>query len=71
MQREKLYNLQSKAYFNCVVFVFKKRKILCEQFLSLQKKSFFLHERGTLFLILSFITQYALVKKQNIPIDAA
>jgi hypothetical protein len=26
MQREKLYNLHSKAYFNCAVFVFKENK---------------------------------------------
>jgi len=33
MQREKLYNLHSKAYCNC----FKKRKILCDQFLQCSK----------------------------------
>ncbi len=30
MQREKLYNLHSKAYFNCVIFVFKESKTLCD-----------------------------------------
>ncbi len=32
MQREKLYNLESKAYLNCVLFVFKQSTILCEHF---------------------------------------
>src|ERR1700722_16012200 len=26
MQREKLYNLQTKVYFNCILFVFKKKQ---------------------------------------------
>ena len=26
MQREKLYNLQTKVYFNCILFVFKKEQ---------------------------------------------
>ncbi len=29
MQREKLYNLQTKVYFNCILFVFKKKAKLC------------------------------------------
>jgi hypothetical protein len=37
MQRETLYNLHRKTYFNCVLFLFKKSKILWDQFLRLQK----------------------------------
>ncbi len=37
MQREKLYNLHRKTYFNYVLFVFKKSKILCDQFSQPQK----------------------------------
>ena len=32
MQREKLYNLHKKAYFNSIVFGSKKRKTLCNHF---------------------------------------
>ncbi len=32
MQHEKLYNLQTKVYFNCIHFLFKKSKTLCDQF---------------------------------------
>ena len=32
MQREKLYKLKRKVYSDCVLFVFKQSKILCEQF---------------------------------------
>ncbi len=35
MQREKLYNLYRKTYFNCVLFVSKNRKTVCDQFLRL------------------------------------
>jgi hypothetical protein len=35
MQREKLYNPQSKANFGCVIFVFKKSEIVSDQFLPL------------------------------------
>ncbi len=37
MQREKLYNLQCKAFLNCAFFVVKKSKILKGLFLSLRK----------------------------------
>ncbi len=37
MQREKVYNLKSNAYFNCLLFVFKTSKILSDQFSSVQK----------------------------------
>ena len=37
MQREKLYNLHREAYSNCVRFVFKKSKTVCDQLLRLQK----------------------------------
>jgi hypothetical protein len=44
MQREKLYNLQSKAYFNCILFVSKKTKLCATSFRRCEK-SFFLHKR--------------------------
>ena len=50
MQREKLYNLQSKAYFNCILFVSKKAKLYVIN-VRRCKKSFFLHEQGILFVI--------------------
>ncbi len=37
MQREKLYNLHRKTYFNYVLFVFKKSKTVYDQFLRLRK----------------------------------
>ena len=37
MPREMFYNLYRKAYFNCVSFVLKKSKILCDQFLQPQQ----------------------------------
>ncbi len=37
MQREKLYNLNRETYSNCVRFVFKKSKTVCDQLLRLQK----------------------------------
>jgi hypothetical protein len=30
MQRETLYNLHNKSYFNCVIFVFEESKTLCD-----------------------------------------
>jgi hypothetical protein len=35
MQRENFYNPQSKAYFGWVISVFKKSKIVSDQFLPL------------------------------------
>src|ERR1700722_11574361 len=55
MQREKFYNPQSKAYFNCILFVFKNSKILCDQFSSLRKNPFFsTRTRNCFFLSSSF-----------------
>ncbi len=73
MQREKFYNLQSKAYFNYVGFVFKKSKILCLQFSYLCKHQFFSTQmRSSFSPIFSFwhLTN-SLLKKQIIPKDAA
>ena len=50
MQREKLKNLPSKAYFNCILFVSKKAKLYVIN-VRRCKKSFFLHEQGILFVI--------------------
>ena len=60
MQREKLYYLQSKAYFNSILFIFKKSKTLSP----LQKNHFFLHKREISFFSFHlFIIQY--VSLQN------
>ena len=49
MQREKLYNLQRTAYFNCLFFLFKKSKILYDQFSTLRKNRVFRHKTRILF----------------------
>ncbi len=54
MQREKLCNPQRKAYFGCVIFAFKKSKIVSDQFLPLWKDHFFLHEGAIPFFLISF-----------------
>ena len=57
MQREKLYNLHSKAYFNCIIFVFEESKTLYDSFSRLGKDLFFLHEcECSFFLFHLFIT---------------
>jgi hypothetical protein len=52
MQREKLYNLQSKAHFNYLLLVSKKSKILCNQFLLPRKTYFFSIWREISFFLL-------------------
>ncbi len=44
MQREKLFNLQGKAYFNCTLFIFKKKGKFCATNFPVAKKLFFLPE---------------------------
>src|ERR1700722_13081799 len=67
MQREKLYNPQSKAYFNCILFVFKNSKILCDQFSLLRKNPFFsTRTRNCFFLISSFYHLICFRKKNKI-----
>ncbi len=57
MQSEKLYNPHSKAYFNCIIFVFRESKTLCDSFSSSRKNHFFLHEcEISVFLFHHFIT---------------
>ena len=63
MQREKLYNLQTKVHFNCILFVSKKKQNSVTSIFAIVKKSLFLHGREFLFLILSFITKYVSFKK--------
>ncbi len=41
MQREKFYNPHSKAYFNCIIFVFRESKTLCDSFSRWEKIIFF------------------------------
>ena len=45
MQREKLYNLQTKVHFNCILLILKKTKTLCDRFVPLWKNHFFTHTR--------------------------
>ena len=54
MHREKLYNLQSKTYFNCILCVSKKAK-LCDKCLPLQKNHFFYMNKG--FFVISYSNQ--------------
>ena len=61
MQREKLYNLQSKPYFNCEVFVFRESKTLCDSFSRWEKIIFFytnvkFHFSNFIFLLPSMIS---------------
>ncbi len=51
MQREKLYNPRSKAYLNCITFVFKESKTLCDSFSRLGKDHFFLYECEISFIL--------------------
>ncbi len=53
MQREKLYNTQSKAYFGCVIFVFKKKQNCVRTIFAAVKGSFFLHEGAIPFFLIS------------------
>ena len=60
MQREKLYNLHRKNYFNCVSFVLKTSKILQDQFSQPQKlvvHSFAFFENKTYAIEISFTMQ--------------
>ena len=71
MQRGKFYNLQSKAYFNCILFVFEKKQNSVRPIVTVAKSHFFLHKRKTFFLISSFYDLIRFLKKRNIPEDAA
>jgi len=55
MQREKNYNLQSKAYFNCALSAFKKKQNPVRPIFDAAEKSFFsMTTRNSFFLISSF-----------------
>jgi hypothetical protein len=51
MQREKLYNVHTKVYFNYIVFVFKKKQVSLTNSCHCEK-IIFLREREFLFFIL-------------------
>ncbi len=68
MQCEKLYNLENKAYFNCVVFVLKKSQIQCDQFLPMRKHHL---NENHLLLVSSFYCLVCFILKKNIPQGAA
>ncbi len=53
MQRGKLYNLQSKVQFNCVLSVLKKGKIPCDQYSTSRKNHSFNTNEKFLFSYLS------------------
>ena len=71
MQRKKLYNLHSKAYFNYTVFDFeKKAKLYAIKYGNRKKNIFFYTNEKFVFVhpfchLINFIK-----KKQNIPQDA-
>ncbi len=72
MQRENFCNLQSKAYFNCVLLLSEKKQNSVRSAFDAAKKSFFLCDERLLFLISSFYRLICLRKKErNIPQDAA
>ncbi len=52
MQCEKLYNLRSKAYFNCILFACKKAKFCVTNFRRCEKITFF-YKNDNSFLLLS------------------
>jgi hypothetical protein len=66
MQHEKLYNLQTEVYFNCILFVYEKGKILRDQFSPLLKKSSFYTYENSFFLVYLFITYYVFSRKIKI-----
>ena len=70
MQREKLYNLQSKAYLNCILFFSKKAKLSATSFRRCEKSFFSTQTRNFFFLISSFYHLIRFIKKENISQDA-
>ncbi len=66
MQFKKLYNLQTKVYFNCILFVFKKRQNSVRLILTIVKRSFFYTNENSFFLFYLFITWYIFLKKRKI-----
>ena len=65
MQREKLYNLQRIVYFNCVLFVLKKKQNSVGPVFAVAKKSFFSTQtRNFLFLISYFYHLIRFIKKE-------
>ncbi len=66
MQREKLYNLQSKTYFNCTLFVFKKCKIMYDQFSSLRKIPYFMYKINCCLHIVELFTLHLFVYVEEI-----
>ena len=56
MQRKKFFNPHSKAYFTCVIFVFKEGKTLCDSFLRLRKDHVFPHECEISFFLFHLFT---------------
>jgi len=56
MQREKLYSLQNKLYFNCILCVFNRSKTLCDHFSLLRKNHFFLYKRRKFFFLLQLLS---------------
>ena len=70
MQREKLYNLGGKAYFNSVG-VFQKSQNFCVTNFGHCKNKFPTRPRALFFLFYRFVTNTFVKRKQNTPKDSA
>ena len=66
MQREKLYNLQTKVYFNNILFVFKKMQKSVQPIFAIVKKIVFLQQWEFLLLILFFYRLLCFFKRNKI-----
>ncbi len=71
MQRGKFYNLQSKAYFNCILFDVEKKQNSVRSIVAVVKSHFFLHKLKAFFPTSSFYDLIRFLKKRNIPENAA
>jgi hypothetical protein len=71
MHREKLYNLQTEIYFNCLLFAVKKQQNSVRPIFEIVKEVIFWHERECCFLIFSYNHLICFLwKNQNLPQNA-
>ncbi len=65
MQREKLYNLHTKVYFNYIFFVSKKNQNSVQSIFAIVKKTFSKRTRILFFLFYLFIAWYVFFEKNQ------
>ncbi len=58
MQRENLYKLQRTVYFIYEPLLFKISEILCNEFSTLRKEHFLLHEQGIPFSVIYYLIRF-------------